>query len=68
MKVSTEKTKYRLSKFLLIHYPDYLRKALSGSWKEAKDEYITLDDIEAPVLDVFVKWLYTQTLPDSPED
>ncbi|KAF2872412.1 hypothetical protein BDV95DRAFT_606028 [Massariosphaeria phaeospora] len=74
----TEKTKYRPHKSFLIHYSEYFRKALSGSWKEAEDGVITLEDVEPAVFNMFVDWLYTQKLPagieawyqssDTPED
>jgi hypothetical protein len=51
-----------------VHYSDYFNKALSGTWKEAKEGVVSLDDIEPAVFNLFVEWLYTQQVPSSYSD
>lgn len=48
-----------------MHYSDYFRKALSGTWKEAEDGVVKLADVEPAVFNLFLEWLYTQQIPDS---
>ena len=38
--------KYYLHKSLLVFHSEYFRKALQGSWKEAKEGIVRIDDIE----------------------
>lgn len=37
---------YTVHKALLVHHSGYFRKALKGSWQEAKEGTITLSDVE----------------------
>jgi hypothetical protein len=48
---------------LITHHSEYFRNALKESWKEAEENTITIKDIEPAIFDIFVQWLYTQTLP-----
>lgn len=47
-----------------MHYSDYFRKALSGTWKEAEDGVVKLVDVEPAVFNLFLEWLYTQQVPN----
>jgi len=53
---------YYVHKDLLCWYSLYFKKALRGSFKEADDKVMHLDD--ADVAGIFVNWLYTQSLPE----
>ncbi|KAF2642414.1 hypothetical protein P280DRAFT_264615 [Massarina eburnea CBS 473.64] len=54
---------YSLYKSLLQHYSEYFNTALQGSWKEAEEQSIALEDVESTTFTLFVEWLYTQHLP-----
>jgi hypothetical protein len=56
-----------LHKALLTHHSEYFRNAFNGSWKEANDKLISLDDVEVVAVDIFANWLYTQQVPNSSE-
>jgi len=55
---------YYVQKAFLMHYSDYFRKALSGTWKEAEDGVVKLVDVEPAVFNLFLEWLYTQQVPN----
>ncbi|KAJ8112973.1 hypothetical protein OPT61_g4788 [Boeremia exigua] len=57
--------KYTVHRAVLIEQSDYFKKALIGSWMEAHESTVRLEDVEQKTLDVFVEWIYTQTLPKS---
>ncbi|KAL6158920.1 hypothetical protein ACJQWK_03387 [Exserohilum turcicum] len=63
LKVGPELKKFRVHKALLLKHSEYFRKALRGSWTEAKEGVVKIDDIEPAVVNIFVHWLYTQSLP-----
>ncbi|KAF2649507.1 hypothetical protein K491DRAFT_783291 [Lophiostoma macrostomum CBS 122681] len=56
-------TRFHVPKALLCYYSSYFRGALTGNWKEGDDGIIKLDDVDIPVFQVFVHWLFTQQLP-----
>ncbi|KAI4616808.1 hypothetical protein J4E83_006389 [Alternaria metachromatica] len=63
IEVGPTKIKYHVQRLFLTHYSDYFTKALSGSWRESEDGVVRLVDIEPGVFNLFLEWLYTQTLP-----
>ncbi|KAI4616874.1 hypothetical protein J4E83_006456 [Alternaria metachromatica] len=65
--VGPEKKRYNLHKDIICHHSEYFRVAYNGRWKEA-DEGVTLEDVEVPVFNVFVHWLYTQQVPEKTLD
>jgi hypothetical protein len=67
IEVGQMQTKYTVQKDLLTHYSKYFTNALSGKWQEA-DGIIILDDIETSVFNLFINWMYTQTLALSPHE
>jgi len=44
--VGPQKKKYYIHKALLVHHSEYFRKALQGSWKEAPEGVVELEDID----------------------
>jgi hypothetical protein len=62
-----KKKRYLIHKDVICHYSEYFRSAYNGRWKES-DEGVTLEDVEVKTFDVFVHWLYTQSLPVGNED
>ncbi|KAF9693671.1 hypothetical protein EKO04_008458 [Ascochyta lentis] len=56
--------KYYLHKALVVFHSEYFRKALQGSWKEAKEGIVRLEDVESNAFNVFVHWLYNQQIPE----
>jgi hypothetical protein len=65
VKIGPEHAMYRIHKALLVHHSNYFRKALRGSWKEAEEGQVVLDDLEPAAFDVFVDWLYTKKIPET---
>ncbi|KAF2653381.1 hypothetical protein K491DRAFT_603031 [Lophiostoma macrostomum CBS 122681] len=60
VEVGTEKKQYHVHKKLISAHSEYFRKALDGSWREAQDGKVVLDDIEPTTFNIFINWLYTQ--------
>ncbi|KAI5257061.1 hypothetical protein E4T42_01324 [Aureobasidium subglaciale] len=50
---------------LLIHYSDFFRGALTGSFKEAVESKISLPDERADVFEIFNHFIYTRSLADN---
>ncbi|KAF1985549.1 hypothetical protein K402DRAFT_378801, partial [Aulographum hederae CBS 113979] len=46
---------------LLCSQSKFFVKACKGDFKEAKGTRIILDDVEPPVFELFIQWLYTDT-------
>ena len=46
IKVGADKTKYIVHRSLLMKHSEYFRKALTGSWKEAQEGVVTLEDVD----------------------
>ncbi|EUC44234.1 hypothetical protein COCMIDRAFT_27387 [Bipolaris oryzae ATCC 44560] len=65
--VGSEKVRYDVHKTLLTHHSEYFSRALGGSWKEAEENSIILNDIEPKTFEVFVHWLYTQKIATEEE-
>ncbi|KAH6639639.1 hypothetical protein C7974DRAFT_410597 [Boeremia exigua] len=63
IKIGHESTPYYVHKSLLTQHSEYFQRALNGSWKEAEEGVITLEDVECNTFDIFVEWLYTQKVP-----
>ncbi|CAE7193345.1 hypothetical protein HRS9139_08941 [Pyrenophora teres f. teres] len=63
VKVGADKTTYTLYRSLLVEHSEYFKKALTGTWKEAREGVVILQDVECIVFEVFIDWLYTQRLP-----
>ncbi|KAL6706150.1 hypothetical protein ACN47E_006066 [Coniothyrium glycines] len=63
IKVGTEEKQYRVHKAFLVYYSEYFSSALSDRWREVNDKEISLKDVEVPIFNLFVEWLYTQKLP-----
>ncbi|KAF2256677.1 hypothetical protein BU26DRAFT_412709, partial [Trematosphaeria pertusa] len=68
VKVGPAQTKYTVQKAFLSHYSEYFRNALNGSWKEAEEGTIVLNEVETGVFNLFVDWIYTQKLLEYPTD
>lgn len=49
VEVGPNSIKHHVHKALLIHHSDYFRKVLTGSWKEAQEQVVTLEDVELTV-------------------
>jgi hypothetical protein len=65
VKIGPEHATYRIHKALLVHHSDYFRNALCGSWKEAEEGQVVLNDLETSAFDVFVDWMYTKKIPET---
>jgi hypothetical protein len=61
-------TIYNVQTSFLTHHSDYFKGALQGSWKEAQENSITLEDVEQAEFNLFVEWMYTQRLPEAKDD
>jgi hypothetical protein len=60
--IGPDKKIYTVHKDLICHYSEYFRTAYNGRWKEAEGG-VALDDVEPEVFNIFIHWLYAQTLP-----
>ncbi|KAI4685085.1 hypothetical protein J4E81_008897 [Alternaria sp. BMP 2799] len=65
--IGPEKKRYNIHKDIICHHSEYFRTAFNGHWKES-DEGVTLEDVEVEVFNVFVHWLYAQSLPVKSRD
>ena len=46
VEIGPEAKKYNVHKALLMHHSQFFKKALTGSWKEAQQGVVRLDDVE----------------------
>lgn len=64
IEVGTERAKYQVSEAFLTHHSEYFKCALAGTWRKAPEHIVVLgSDVEPCIFNLFVEWLYTQTLP-----
>lgn len=49
---------------LLTHYSEFFRAALTGSFREAEDKTVKLEEDQPLTFEFFVHWLYYQRFPD----
>lgn len=64
VEVGPKRVEYHLSKAFLSHHSEYFKRALAGIWRESSDRTVVLgSDVEPSTFNLFVEWLYTQTLP-----
>jgi multisubunit Na+/H+ antiporter MnhE subunit len=45
IEIGPDRKRYYVHRALLVHHSEYFAKALQGSWKEAQEGVITLEDI-----------------------
>ncbi|KAG9578488.1 hypothetical protein KCU77_g7878, partial [Aureobasidium melanogenum] len=60
--VGPSKKEFAIHKDLLSFYSDYFRAAFNGSFVEATDKKIELNDVNQEVFENFHAWLYTRKL------
>ena len=48
VEIGPNHTEYYVHPGLLSHHSEYFKRALNGSWKEAEDWMIMLEDVECP--------------------
>lgn len=60
--VGAEQKRYAMHKGLLCSRSGYFKAALAGSFREAEDQVVTLDDEEPETFRMFNAWLYTDVL------
>jgi hypothetical protein len=65
--IGPEKKLYHIHQDLICYHSEYFRAAYNGPWKES-DEGVVLEDVEVEVFNIFVHWLYTQTVPGIGEE
>lgn len=46
VEVGPDRIQYSVHPSLLTYHSEYFRRALNGSWKEAEDRIIKLDDVD----------------------
>lgn len=61
---------FRVHKELLCYYSAYFHNTLKGSFKEAQENAIELNDVDDPTFSAFMNWLYSGCLKrvTRPED
>lgn len=47
VQIGFDREKYQVHKALLMRHSEHFRKALVGSWKEAMEQVVTLEDVES---------------------
>jgi hypothetical protein len=62
--VGKDQERYVVHEHLLAHYSKFFCAALTGSFKEAVDKVIKLEDTEPEVFEFFIHWLYYQRFPN----
>lgn len=63
IKVGQVKKAYYIYEDLLTHCSGYFRAAFTGSFKEAEEKQLRLEDVTGKTFDAFVDWLYQRNLP-----
>ncbi|KAJ4994280.1 snare domain-containing protein [Stagonosporopsis vannaccii] len=69
IEIGPEPVTYQVFEIFLSRYSEYFKFALAGTWRETSDRTVVLGtDVESSTFNLFVEWLYTQTLPAMPPD
>ncbi|KAH7094575.1 hypothetical protein FB567DRAFT_600179 [Paraphoma chrysanthemicola] len=68
IEIGPDRKKYYIHKALIVHHSEYFRKALQGTWKEAQEGVVRLEDVNHHVMNLFVEWLYTGKIPTEEKD
>lgn len=63
IKVGRVEKAYYIYEDLLTHCSGYFRAAFTGSFKEAQEKQLHLEDVTGKTFDFFVDWLYQRNLP-----
>ncbi|KAF2625387.1 hypothetical protein BU25DRAFT_346330, partial [Macroventuria anomochaeta] len=64
IEVRPEWVKHFMHNALLEEHYNHFRRALNGSWKEAEEKTVCLDDVECSTsTSLFLEWLYSQQYP-----
>jgi hypothetical protein len=66
--VGTRCRRFYVHKALLMEHSEFFKKALQGTWKEATDGIVILEDIKPAIFDIFVGWLHTGEIPEEKDD
>ncbi|OCK86815.1 uncharacterized protein K441DRAFT_649705, partial [Cenococcum geophilum 1.58] len=67
IEVGQEKKAHYIHEDLLAHCSGYFRAVFTGSFKEAEEKQLHLEDVTGETFDVFVDWLYQRNLPGQKE-
>lgn len=70
VRVGQQKKEYGVHQALICDKSNFFKKALTGSFAEARTGIVPLEDVSAPLFTIFVSWLYVGRLiyvapPDS---
>ncbi|KAF8852846.1 hypothetical protein BDZ45DRAFT_558213, partial [Acephala macrosclerotiorum] len=57
--VGAEKQPFNVLKSLICHHSPFFKAAFTGSFVEAQEQSMDLEDVEVPIFTLFVDWLYT---------
>ena len=60
--VGKQGAKYKVHKTVLCEASDFFASALKEEWKEGQKHRVPLPDDDAPVVDLYVQWLYTRRI------
>ncbi|EHK97622.1 putative Kelch repeat and BTB domain-containing protein 4 [Glarea lozoyensis 74030] len=61
--IEAEKTTpFKAHKSFLISHSEYFAAAFRGNYEEAKTSVINLEDVSATTIDIFIGWIYRQTI------
>ncbi|OSS51335.1 hypothetical protein B5807_03985 [Epicoccum nigrum] len=61
--IGPDRIQYTVHPGLLAHHSEYFKRALNGSWIEAEERLIKLEDVDCETFKIFLEWLYTGRYP-----
>lgn len=62
IRVGVETAPFHVHYKMITHHSPYFRSAFDGSFKEAHNKSIKLDDVDPWMFKIFMGWLYTQEI------
>ncbi|KAF2035560.1 hypothetical protein EK21DRAFT_53931, partial [Setomelanomma holmii] len=68
VEIGADRTKYHVHKALISRHSEYFEKALKGSWNEAQEGVVWLEDVDDCIFNLFLHWLYSQRIPIAEKD
>ncbi|KAE9967926.1 hypothetical protein EG328_007898 [Venturia inaequalis] len=63
VEIGSEKTQFKVMKWILCHHSKYFRKAFSFDGIEAKSGKITLEDVDETIFQHFLRYIYLRKFP-----
>lgn len=61
--IGPAKKRYRIHKTILCSQVEYFEKTFTNGFKETKEQTTTLPEVESPVFELFIEWVYRGSFP-----